>query len=311
MKGSKIYILVLNWNGWQDTISCIESILLSTCDNFEIVVIDNGSEDASVEKINSWLQKNHNNDNKIKLIETHNNSGYAGGNNAGIRYALSKGDAEYIWVLNNDTIVKENTLTELYNYSEKNNIGICGSTVLYYNSSKLQCTGGALYNPFFSVNKYLNKNMDIKDIANMGDNKRLDYVAGCSMFISIDTIKKTGLLCEDYFLYYEELDYCHRAKANNTNIGWCKNSLLYHKEGASLKKGSKKRKSGISEYYGNLSALKFTEKFYRRYLVFAFINRFLLKFFKNLIALRFDLIKQLFKAYGHFILSKGEKAVEG
>ena len=103
---SLVYVLVLNWNGWQDTVKCVYSLMSLTYKDYKVVVLDDASSNDSVTRIREAHPE-------VTLIETSANLGIAGGNNVGIRYALDQG-AEYIWLLNNDTIVDPHSLSVAY-----------------------------------------------------------------------------------------------------------------------------------------------------------------------------------------------------
>ncbi|MCX7596938.1 MAG: glycosyltransferase family 2 protein, partial [Fischerella sp.] len=137
---AKVFVILLNWNGWQDTVKCIVSLKGLSYPNYEIVVLDNASTNDSVEQIRAAHPD-------VTLIETGANLGFAGGNNVGIRYALEHG-AEYIWLLNNDTIVDANALSAMVTKAESDpKIGLVGS-VLYYmnNPGSVQAWGGGTVN---------------------------------------------------------------------------------------------------------------------------------------------------------------------
>ena len=106
MTEPKVYIVILNWNGWQDTLECLASVVKLNYQNYQVVVVDNGSTDGSVGRIKEWIASQR--AARALLVETGKNLGYAGGNNAGLRYGLARGDLAYAWVLNNDTTVDPN-----------------------------------------------------------------------------------------------------------------------------------------------------------------------------------------------------------
>lgn len=324
----KVYIIILNWNGWKDTIECIESLQKSNYRKFCIVIVDNDSSDNSIYYIKEWAN-NNDRDLKIKeynysksklckfynenldlvLIKSDKNLGFAGGNNIGIEYALSQRDSDYIWVLNNDVIVEENCIFELVKYSNHHkDKGVIGSTIIeYYDPTKIQYAGGASFNLLTCTSNMRYAGIDIKDLdrKHTMESKDIDYVGGCSMFFRHEVLSKIGKLSEDYFLYFEEIDYSMKLKESNYKIGWCKDSHIYHKCGSSI--GSKNiisRKSTISEYYSNLSAMRFIKKHYNLLLPIVMINRFILKSIKNLLNREFYLFNPLIKSYKDFIFNK-------
>jgi len=120
-----VFIIVLNWNGKDDTLECLGSLQQLDYPNFETVVVDNGSTDGSEDVIRSAFPS-------VNFIQTGRNLGYAGGNNVGIKHALSHG-ADYVWLLNNDTTVDPNALTALVETAQADpKIAVVGSKIFYY-----------------------------------------------------------------------------------------------------------------------------------------------------------------------------------
>jgi GT2 family glycosyltransferase len=331
MKNYECCIIILNWNSWQNTLNCLMSLRSQIKDNnIAIIICDNASTDGSYNKIlkfiltiwgnkdvvafaqiPTYLEK-YNNLSLITLLQTGNNLGYAGGNNVGINYALQNSNAEYIWVLNNDTYVDKHALNHLLKCAsnkQNNNIGIFGSTIMeMQNPDIIQCAGGCSYLPLLSkFNNVLGgkKLVDIANIPNQ-DNLKIDYISGASMFIRTKVIKQIGLLNEEYFLYYEELDYTKRLKKANYGIYWCKDSLVYHYGGASTEKKSTKINEQLiyKNYYENLSTLKYTKNFHNNILYLVMLIRFILKSLVIIKRRQFFLFKPLFDAYLKFIFFK-------
>lgn len=310
-----VYIVILNWNGWGDTIECLESVFKNDYLNYKVIVCDNSSSDFSVEYIEKWcngdlypfLHKDNKlgnisrpfkekpikyfiyegkdieatnfpkNDADLVIIKTGGNLGFAGGNNVGIRYALARDDFSHIWLLNNDTVIKFDALSHLMSrISNVPHAGICGSTLLYYNQPDIvQALGGATYNPFFASTKSIGalQKFDI-NVNEEQIGKKIDYVIGASMLVSKDFLKKIGLMCEDYFLYYEEIDWAYRGRKDFSQV-YAKNSIVYHKEGASIGSNSDaKKKSKLSDYYGIVNRLKFTKNNCQVYYPFVYLTLF-------------------------------------
>lgn len=306
-KSKKVYIIILNWNGWKDTIECLESVMRNAYQNYKVIVCDNNSTDGSLEKIKQWaagnLQANVSNDERISrytspslkkpiqyieyqreqaekggllnmeeppliLIQTDANLGFAGGNNVGMRYILARDDFEYIWLLNNDTVIKCDALINLLKeIQEKPSTGMCGSTLLYYHEpDKVQALGGAIYNKWLGIIKHIGAFMDYTEQTNTQMQmieRKMDYIIGASMFVSKAFLNDIGLMSEEYFLYYEEIDWAMRAKGRYT-LSYAPCSVVYHKEGASIGANGKmqERRSWIADYYGIKNRLVFTKKFF-------------------------------------------------
>lgn len=254
MKEAKVAIILLNWNGWQDTIECLESLLKLTYPDYQVIVVDNGSTDESVEKIKAWAKENIP---SLVLIETGKNLGYAGGNNVGLRYALAN-NFDFAWLLNNDTVIEPDALTHLVErMREKPRAGICGSTVAYYRDpDKVEAWGGARYDKWVATGKHLgigrlmSAPVDVKAVE-----RKMDYVFGAAMFVSRDFLLDIGLLSEDYFIYCEEIDWAARARGRYA-LAYAPKSIVYHKGSRSIGSG----RSALSKYYEMRNRLVVTRK---------------------------------------------------
>ena len=266
----RVHIVLLNWNGWQDTIECLGSLEDLEYPNFEITVVDNASTDGSVRKIKERYPG-------ITLIENESNLGYAGGNNIGLRYALEH-NADYVWLLNNDTVVHKDALISLIDRMRKSSsIGICGSRLIYYHDREtIQALGGGVYNKWLGTTEHVGANKPVNiDCDEHRIEQQLDYIVGASMLVSRQFLKEVGLLSEDYFLYYEELDWAMRGR-EKFKPGFAYDSIVYHKEGASIKATNRQlnAKSRLSDYYQIKNRLKFTFKFYPHLLPFVYLTMF-------------------------------------
>jgi GT2 family glycosyltransferase len=270
-----VSVIVLNWNGYRDTIQCLESILELEYPNYRIVVCDNGSVDGSMEQIELWAKENQiaitdpgsnltNRDRYITLIQTGKNLGFAGGNNVGIRHALLDNKCKYVWILNNDTIVEPSSLSVLVAKCEGHrNIGICGSKLIYHHDrSKVQAWGGGTYNKWLGMSQNIgghqpsSLDVDIESIE-----KNIDYIVGASMLVSRSFLETIGLMNEQHFLYFEELDWAARA-GNKYSLGYCHDSIVYHKEGASTGLNTSTAKgSSITDYHAKKSLLIYTRNY--------------------------------------------------
>jgi GT2 family glycosyltransferase len=302
----KVYIIVLNWNGWPDTLECLETIFRIVYQNYQVIVCDNNSQDGSLDYIKAWADGKldvavpithplrylsfppvskplpyvtygreqaesgavtERDSTPLVLIQTGANLGFAGGNNVGIRYAMARNDFEYIWLLNNDTVIKPDALSNLVlKMQSDTSIGICGSTLMFYDKPHLiQALGGGNYNKWLGTTHHvgalrnINKSIDSPDVF-----FPMFYVMGASMLVSKKFITDIGFMCEEYFLYYEEVDWALRARGKYS-LAYESNSLVFHKEGSSVGSSSnpgKKSKSLIADYYGLRSRLLITKKFF-------------------------------------------------
>ncbi|MEM3609755.1 MAG: glycosyltransferase family 2 protein [Candidatus Anstonellales archaeon] len=218
-----VSIIILNYNGEKFIKRCLSSVLDTTYPRLEIIVIDNGSTDNSYEIIKQY-------ESKVKLIRIPYNIGYSAGNNLGIK--VSKGD--YIVLLNNDTIVNPSWISELVKVAESDqSIGILGCKVYYLGTKIIQHAGGKL-NIYSDTLPHTGAFE--KDHGQYNEIKDVDYVSGVAMMINRKIIEKIGLLDVDYFLYWEDVDYCYRAKKAGYRVVYVPTAIIYHYEGGSAGK---------------------------------------------------------------------------
>ncbi|GAB4487457.1 MAG: glycosyltransferase family 2 protein [Thermodesulfovibrionales bacterium] len=300
MSSEKAYIVILNWNGWKDTLECLESVFRSDYPNYQVIVCDNDSTDGSLEHIRAWAEgreiamvpdtppvrleppvakpiayaeygreqaeaggADEMHDRKLVLIRTGANLGFAGGTNVGLRYALRRGDFGYAWLLNNDTVVRHDALSNLVSRCKESGAGITGSKMPYYDDPHvIWALGGATYNKWLAIpeciglRRLADEPNDCKEVE-----ARMAYVAGASMLVSRDFLRDIGLMQEDYFLYYEELDWAQRAKGRYS-LAYAPGSIVYHKVGASTGRNMAMPGGGSAEHYMRRNALLVTYRFF-------------------------------------------------
>ena len=234
----KIEVILLNWNGWPDTIACLHSLKSLEYDNYCITVVDNGSTDESVDRIRAACPG-------VPIIQTGRNLGFSGGCNAGIRAALRR-RADYIWLLNNDTVVESRALNTMVGLAEADpRIGAVGSVLYYLDSrSSVQAWGGGRVN-FWSGRSW--------HFHNPVCNQQLHYLTGASMLLRRRALEEVGLLDENtFFMYWEDADLSFRLRKAGWRLAVSDNSVVFHKENASTGKGSP-----LLDYYFNESAVRF------------------------------------------------------
>lgn len=276
MKFPQVSIIILNWNGWEDTLECLESVYHVNYPNYQIIVIDNGSEDDSLEKIRQYCAGNINvgskyfsynpknkplkllemqsdefseyNNEALILIKNEQNSGFSEGNNIGIRYATEKLNPEFILLLNNDTVVDTNFLTILIKKAEeKSDTGILGPSILEYNVPNRLTYIGGYVSPLGRVkNPYFHETLNNSIINNSIKSIELDYISGCCLLVKRKVIEDVGLLDDAFFLYYEDTDLCLSAKENGYDVFFIPEAKILHKVSAAMGGNSL-----TSLYYGN------------------------------------------------------------
>jgi GT2 family glycosyltransferase len=215
-----IAVIIPTWNLLTDLIECIESVNNSTYKNLITVIIDNNSTDGTAK----YIQNNYP---EIKLIQNESNLGYAKAINQGIKSARLD-DAEYFFILNNDTIIQPNTINSLYNiFLSNKDTGIVAPKVLYFENPEIIFSiGDKVIPPIPIPIGYGYKKKDSNKYSKIFE---LDYVTGCAMLLSNQTINKVGFFNEQFFMYYEDAEYCYRTRKTKLRIFCNGNSTILHK----------------------------------------------------------------------------------
>jgi len=285
----KVFIIILNWNGRDDTLVCLDSVRKLDYPDYHVAVVDNGSTDDSVKAIQAcyppavWLT----------LIRNDQNLGYTGGNNVGMRHAMEHG-AEFVWLLNNDTLVEPDSLSALIKIAGDNpSAGIVGPKVLCYPNTHLLYSRGESYSLWFN-----RRSVNIGEVDQGQDKlpRKVDYVVGCSMLASKTFIEQVSMLDETYFAYFEEIDWCLRGRKKGFDILYVPGAVVYHKGGASTGGTF----SATASYYRTRNWIYFTRKHAAVYHWVAFIPLFayvfMRRFLKALLRGDVPVIKSLMQA---------------
>lgn len=241
MHAPLVYIIILNWNRADDTLTCIESLFQMNYSNKKIVVVDNGSTDDSLTKLEVHPEQ-------INIIANKKNLGFSGGNNRGIEFALAS-EADYVMLLNNDTIVAPDLLDHLVAAAEEDlELGVVGPSIYYLdNPDKLWFSGMNFPFRIYFIGRHL--------LVRNSRKKReiVEFISGCGMLIKANVLKTVGLLDETYFMYYEDLDFCLRVKAAGFKLAYIPAAKMWHKVSAS----SGGKSSPMKQYYQVKSSIFF------------------------------------------------------
>ena len=314
----KVCIVLVNYKTWRDTIECMESILRCDYRPYQIVVVDNGSGDESWDHMLKWARGEYQHEIStnnplmylshpqvhkpllyfranveesltlrlgplngimpLLFIKSDTNLGFAGANNVGMRYALNS-DFDYVWLLNNDTVIDAHALSALVSYCEvrrerKDTVGIVGSKLLVYQQPDRMQGIGAVFNKYSGKSRIIGAQevdtgqYDEQEIA-------CNYVIGAAMFVSRPFLLDVGLMSEEYFLYNEENDWSARAKRKDWQVGVAVKSKVYHKQGASTGNSPKKSKWQITALqYKYRGKIRLYRKYYRLQLPFLYWHLF-------------------------------------
>lgn len=268
MRYPNVSIIILNWNGSEDTIKCLESIYQINYPNYNVILVDNASKDNSIRKIkdyckgklefksdfleynsknkpltiSEYTEKEINSPEKIQnptdltIIKNSKNYGFAEGNNIGIKFALNKMNTNYILLLNNDTVVDKDFLGELVDIAEKrDHIGFCGPKSYYYDfegrKDVINFAGGSL-----NILKGHSYSIGVNEIDNgqYDEIRTVEYVEGSCMLVKKEVLEKIGLLDTAYFAYWEETDWCIRAQNAGYKSVYVPKAKIWHKVSASV-----------------------------------------------------------------------------
>ena len=218
----KVYAVILNYNGYEDTINCVKSILREDHGAVFPVVVDNASPDGSGRRLKDEFTD-------IPVILNDENSGYAGGMNTGARYALEHG-ADYVLYVNNDTEFSGSTISELVKVAEKDeNTGIVSPKVLYLDErDKIYCAGSR-YIFYRCGNVSLGKGTDAR--TNRNEEEDITHAEGACLLIKREVFETTGFMSEFFFMYFEDLDFSLKVN-RKFRIVYAPKAVMYHQSGA-------------------------------------------------------------------------------
>ncbi len=242
----KIATILLNYNGYADTMAAIESIRSSSVP-VDIVLVDNASPNGDGVRFQRELSD-------VKLILSDENLGFSGGNNLGIAYALENG-YEFIVLLNNDTVIAPDMFTELVKYADDNTV-TAPLMYRFYDREKIWY-GGGHFQPLKGTATLEHENETQIDMSN----RYCDFAVGCCMCIPAAVFQKVGLWDESFFMYVEDDEFNLRLKMNGVKILFVPSAVLWHKNGGSS--GGKQSKFSI--YYYTRNRLNFIKKYKKQF----------------------------------------------
>ena len=286
----KISIITVNYNGLKDTRALIESIPFN--ENMEVIVVDNASKQDEASIIRKQFPQ-------VNVIRSEKNLGFAGGNNLGIKEAKGK----YIFLINNDTIFKEFNVESLINRLESSpNIGIvCPKIRFVGDNCPIQFAG---YTP---LSKITIRNQAIgygkEDHGQYDNSHSTPYAHGAAMLIKREAIEKVGLMPEDYFLYYEEIDWSMMFTRASYEIWYDPACTIYHKESQSTGQASPLR-----TYYITRNRLLLVKRNWQeiyKYLAYCYLTFIVASrdIIKNTLKGRLDLSKAVYRGVWDFMFN--------
>lgn len=223
----KICVIILNFNGLKDTLECLDSLKKVQHDNFSILVADNGSKDGSLNVIKTHYPE-------VLLLDNLENLGYAEGNNRAIKHCLDHFEA--LLILNNDTVVAPTILTAFEKQIETNPASVLGAKIYQHKNQNIFDHLGGFWNSARVDFDLFGSHLPDDGIS-FEEPIELDYVCGCALFAKVEIFKKIGFFDARFFLFWEESDFCFRAKRAGYKIRLCPQAKLWHKVSASFTGG--------------------------------------------------------------------------
>lgn len=288
MATPSVHIIVINWNGWHDTLECLNAVLDLDYPSFRAVVVDNGSRDNSCDRIRDWargnsavrsshLARHHcrkpitvvvydrsvaegggdprseqsleqlSAPDKLVLIQSEENLGFAGGCNVAIRYALAAG-TDYVWLLNNDAVPEPAALGRLVDFlqSHPGYQGVTGQIRLYDDPSVIWNCGGTL--TWYGSRRYHYATAPAAAAPQQGF-RRVTFVTGCAALFRASLFKQVGMLSNRFFFGEEDFELCLRLKRRGYRLACRYDAIVYHKVGASIDAASQGKVVGKAYLY--------------------------------------------------------------
>jgi GT2 family glycosyltransferase len=268
-----VAIVLLNWNGLQDTIECLDSVFRLAYDRFTVILCDNASTDGSVEQIRAWSRnpvpageagrrpdlphggrplptsirlaeltrqeveqgQRAPDDARIVLIHNGANLGFAQGNNIGLGYCLGQDAIDFVWLLNNDVVVDSRALTELVACaSSEADVGGVGATIYEYaEPGVVQAAGGGVFSRWNIIPRLIRTPRRDRGRPAQAA-PTLDFISGACMLVGVDELRRVGLIDEAFFIYCEDVDIGVRIRAAGKTLLHARDSKIWHKGGSTL-----------------------------------------------------------------------------
>ena len=241
----KVSVIILNWNGLEDTVECLESLKKVTYPNYEVIVVDNASEGNDVQVLKERFGD------YIQLVQNDRNYGCGEGYNTGIRYILKNSESKYIMTMNNDVVVDPAFMEELVKVADSDEqIGIVGPKIFYYDyngrHNVILDAGGEIRKWSLKIHRRIGEGDD--DRPQYQIQRQVDWVTGAVLMFNSRLTETVGLWNDWYFIGYEDVEYCLKAKRCGFKVVYVPTSVAWHKVAVSLKRAGLTQPS-LSTYY--------------------------------------------------------------
>lgn len=241
--------VVLNWNGWQDTARCLASLRDSVGVDLHVVVVDNGSTDGSPKHLAPLLPTPWG-----ELIRAGRNLGFTGGVNLGLRRAVERG-ADYAFLLNNDATVAPDGIVRLVTAAASHpDVGCAGPKIVWADEpGRLWSAGMSISWPRAAIHAH----RDEPDDGRYDGRRLVQGLSACALLITRAALERVGLLDERYFAYYEDIDWCLRARQAGLRALYVGDACAAHRGSVTTNRGAGRSQSALANYYGARNGLLF------------------------------------------------------
>lgn len=331
----RVYVSITSYNGWADTLECLESLLRSDYPNLCVVVCDNGSVDGTQEKMREWaagrLAAHVPEDERLRgfvhpplpkplpmivhdrataeagggpedegarlvLVDVGSNRGFSGGTNVGLRYGLARGDLGFGLLLNNDTVVHPGAVSALVDAAEANpRWGMVGGKLLYYDEPGTVQAAGGGELSRWNACTRLHGGGEPDDGRWDAPMEPEAYVHGACLLARGEALREVGLIDEAFFIYSEEVDWCLRFRAAGWGLGYAPAARVWHKEGRGIG-----FKSPMQDYHGVRGRLMLLRKHYPAFLPLGFVHSVYQSLLPKVVRRQPDRLKAVLRAYRDF-----------
>lgn len=240
---SKVTVVLVNYNDSQYMEEFFDSVHRQTYENIDVVLVDNASVDSSL----TWIKDN---EPKIKVIALNENVGFGEGCNIGAKWALDNG-TEYVLFLNIDTVIEPNLVSELVKAADNNTVttaltycGVRDAHEVWYSGGKIDYTTANTFQTLYKADET--------------EERMVEFISGCCMLIHRNIFETVGYFKKEYYLYYEDTDFCVRLRKSNVNMKYISTTSLWHKVGGSSLGQSET--SCSTQYYVTRNRLLFADR---------------------------------------------------
>jgi GT2 family glycosyltransferase len=289
----KIFIIIVNWNRKECIRTCLKSLARISYPNYEVVVVDNASIDGSIEEIESNFPD-------VRIVKNSENLGYTGGNNVGMRYALDRA-ADYILLMNDDIIVSPNLVEELVKAFK------CSSEKVGMTGPRIKCwpTTNRLYQQYGRTNYYLQ--LGCMDLNNATKPAEVEWIYGTCALISREVVERVGFLDNNFFLYFEDADFCERVRKAGYKIVYVPSAIVYHDVSESFS-GTM---NPVELYYVTRNELLFARKHLNPLIFFPlFLPRIVFRMITYWVESQdISMIESIFRGFADFMKGKYGKTI--